>query len=442
MKQATVIEFPSDREKKEQIRKRKPINSGKKGRIYSRSGKLWVDFHYLGQRVREPSGLNDTAANQRDLRRQLDLIVAEIENGAFEFTKRFPYSNKKEKIAELEGRLVTTEPGDVLFGEYVKRWWNEMEPGMTENQIRDYTSILNHHLVPYFSKIQFSEFTPVLMKKFLAQLKAKEVGPKKPISAKRIQNVMIPLRVITRDAIVEHGWNGFPDPFFGMKLPKVPKTRVFPFSFREWNILMEFILPWYRPYFQFAVQTGLRPSEQVALKWQAVDADFIHIELSRVRNREKTELKTEESRRSIAIRPAMAETLEIQKKLTANVGSPYVFINTEGRPILQDKLRELWMRAIKKTGLKYRRMYETRHTFASWALASGEMPEWVARTLGHVDTSMVYRTYGRYIPNLTRTDGSAFERQWAAGLNDVVPENRHNFRHNGHFSGFQEDLTD
>ncbi|MDX9823164.1 MAG: hypothetical protein RBT20_14615, partial [Syntrophales bacterium] len=60
----------------------------------------------------------------------------------------------------------------------------------------------------------------------------------------------------------------------------------------------------------------------------------------------------------------------------------------------------------------YRRMYETRHTFASWALAAGESPEWVARTLGHVNTSMVFKTYGRYIPNLTRQDGSAFERQF------------------------------
>ena len=247
-------------------------------------------------------------------------------------------------------------------------------------------------------------------------MRSKKVAPKKPISPKRIQNVMIPLRVITRDAIVEYGWSDFPDPFFGMKLPRVPKFRVFPFSFREWKVLMEFMLPWYRPYFHFAVQTGLRPSEQVALKWQALDRDFIHIELSRVRNREKTDLKTEDSRRSIAIRPAMAETIEIQKKLTGGLNSPYVFINTEGRPILQDKLREVWMRVMKKTDLKYRRIYETRHTFASWALAAGESPEWVARTLGHVDTSMVYRTYGRYIPNLTRKDGSAFEKQWAAGL--------------------------
>jgi len=147
------------------------------------------------------------------------------------------------------------------------------------------------------------------------------------------------------------------------------------------------------------------------LKWLAIDDAYVHIELSRVRNREKMDLKTEDSRRSLAIRSNMAEILANQKQLTKNVQSPYIFINTEGRPILQDKLRELWTRAIKKSRLRYRRMYETRHTFASWALAAGETPEWVARTLGHVDTSMVYRTYGRFIPNLTRRDGSAFEQQ-------------------------------
>jgi len=31
----------------------------------------------------------------------------------------------------------------------------------------------------------------------------------------------------------------------------------------------------------------LKVSEQIALKWGAIDNEFIHIELSRVRNREK-----------------------------------------------------------------------------------------------------------------------------------------------------------
>ena len=42
-------------------------------------------------------------------------------------------------------------------------------------------------------------------------------------------------------------------------------------------------------------------------------------------------------------------------------------------------------------------------------LAAGENPEWVARQLGHSTTEMLFRVYSRYIPNVTRRDGSAFE---------------------------------
>ncbi len=241
---------------------------------------------------------------------------------------------------------------------------------------------------------------------------------------------MIPLRVIVKDALCEYGWATLSDPFWGVKIPAARKIRVNPFSFREWKLLMEHMLPWYRPYFEFAVQTGLRPSEQVAIKWAAIDDEFIHIELSRVRNQEKSDMKTTESNRRIAIRPTMARILQEQLNLTAHMESPYVFVNIAGRPILQDKLRETWERVMTKSGLPYRRMYETRHTFASWALAAGEAPEWVARTLGHVNTSMVYKTYGRYIPNLTRQDGSAFEQQFATEMAHRTAQNGHNFGHN------------
>ena len=52
---------------------------------------------------------------------------------------------------------------------------------------------------------------------------------------------------------------------------------------------------------------------QVALKWGAIDSEFIHIELSRVYNREKTDIKTEDSRRSIQIRPGIQKWIDKQK---------------------------------------------------------------------------------------------------------------------------------
>ena len=61
-------------------------------------------------------------------------------------------------------------------------------------------------------------------------------------------------------------------------------------------------------------------------------------------------------------------------------------------------------------GINYRRPYETRHTAATLWLASGEAPEWIARQMGHSNTKMLFEIYSRFVPNLTRQDGSAFER--------------------------------
>ena len=59
--------------------------------------------------------------------------------------------------------------------------------------------------------------------------------------------------------------------------------------------------------------------------------------------------------------------------------------------------------------LPKRNPYQTRHTAATLWLAAGESPEWIARQLGHANTSMLFRVYSRYIPNLIGRDGAAFE---------------------------------
>jgi integrase len=55
-----------------------------------------------------------------------------------------------------------------------------------------------------------------------------------------------------------------------------------------------------------------------------------------------------------------------------------------------------------------------RHTAATLWLASGEAPEWVARQLGHSSTQMLFTVYSRFVPNMTRQDGSAIDRLLAS----------------------------
>ncbi len=333
----------------------------------------------------------------------------------------------------LKGKGFNKSPEEVLFKDYVSHWWEEMSPGMTEGQVRDYSGVLKNHLSPFFGDMAFSDINSVSIKKFLVHLKARKNRYGNPLAAKTIINYMTPFKVIYNDALVEYEWDDLKNPFQGVKLPKPVKRRIQPFDYMEWIIFLDNMFYWYKPYFKFAVQTGLRPSEQVALKWDAIDNDFIYIECSRVRNIEKDDLKTEGSTRRIGLRQNMLMTLDKQWGLTKKLGLPYVFITTKGLPIRQENLGKRWRKAFFECQIRYRCMYETRHTFASWALAAGESPECVARTLGHVNTAMVYRTYGRYIPNLTRHDGSEFERRYTDAINNEkksLGTIRHNFRHN------------
>ena len=73
----------------------------------------------------------------------------------------------------------------------------------------------------------------------------------------------------------------------------------------------------------------------MALKWGAIDDRFMHIELSRVRNVEKTDLKTPESNRRIEIRPSIRKVLDQQKTQLAECQSPYVFLNTQGGQLIR-----------------------------------------------------------------------------------------------------------
>jgi len=69
--------------------------------------------------------------------------------------------------------------------------------------------------------------------------------------------------------------------------------------------------------------------------------------------------------------------------------------------------KRVWKPALKKAGLEYREMKQTRHSFATNALSCGENPLWIASVMGHRDTDMIIRVYGKYIENFNGTrDGN------------------------------------
>lgn len=76
--------------------------------------------------------------------------------------------------------------------------------------------------------------------------------------------------------------------------------------------------------------------------------------------------------------------------------------------------RTAWVHTIKKAGIRYRNPYQTRHTYASMMLSGGENIMWVASQMGHVDTEMVMKTYGKWIPDDASKKGYRPINNWGA----------------------------
>lgn len=108
--------------------------------------------------------------------------------------------------------------------------------------------------------------------------------------------------------------------------------------------------------------------------------------------------------------PPVRKALEKQRVVAA--GSELVFPNILGRHIsIANLRRRVWYATLTKANLRLRDFYNTRHTFATHALAAGEDPGWVAKMLGHTTLHMLVTRYYQYVPNLTRKDGSLLA-QW------------------------------
>jgi integrase len=166
----------------------------------------------------------------------------------------------------------------------------------------------------------------------------------------------------------------------------------------------------FRHYFTVRFFTGLRTGEVHGLQWKYVDFDRREI---RVRETfvlgEDEYTKTDSSQRDIQMSQVVFDALKEQHKATGTM--KYVFCNRNGDPLdNKNFISRVWNPLLRYLGLKIRRPYQCRHTAATLWLASGEAPEWIARQLGHSTTEMLFRVYSRYVPNLTRKDGSAFER--------------------------------
>ncbi len=383
------------------------------GVINIRSGKLVIDFRFKGQRCREQTQLTDTPANRRRLEKLLKCIEADITLGTFDYAKYFPKSKKVKKFAALaerkrKAKAYFESPDAPRLNEFAEIWLSEKQIEWRKGHYEDVDGILRKYIIPMFGSKKISAITKQQILSFRSTL-AKVPGRKgKVLSPSRINHIMTPLRMMLNEAADRYE---FTSPWKNIKALKVGRTEVDPFNLQEVELVIKNAPANFQAYYITRFFTGLRTSEIDGLMWKDVDLknQTITVNQSLVRG-ELSDLKTEGSYRVVMLPDRVVEALAEHKK-TSIIKDKYVFTNAKHQPLnYQVVSRSVWYPTLRKARLRPRNPYQTRHTYATLLLASGESPEWIANQMGHTTTTMLFRVYSRYVPNLTRRDGSAFER--------------------------------
>ena len=379
------------------------------------TGKLFFDFRFQNTRCREQTALDDNPVNRRKLEGILKRIEAEITLGTFEYSRYFPGSSNAKKFAEAANQRARAQVrATPLFSEFAEVWLSEMSAQWRNSHISTIESTLRAHLEPMFGEKEVGSITKAEILSFRSQLAKVRNGKDKPLSAERINHIMTPLRMVLNEAADRFE---FTSPYVGIKSIKVPRTDVEPFTFDEVKQILETVRPDFKNYYIVRFLTGMRTGEIDGLQWQYVDFERRQILVRQALvNDELVYTKNDGSFRTIDMSGPVYEALQSQHQATGEF--EYVFCTRNGKPMAHRNITQrVWYPLLRHLGLRKRRPYQTRHTAATLWLASGEAPEWIARQMGHTTTEMLFRVYSRYVPNLTRRDGSAMERLLMNELN-------------------------
>ncbi|QPI52885.1 site-specific integrase [Massilia antarctica] len=356
---------------------------------------LQIAFVFRGVRCRESLRLEPTAANIRYAEGLRAEISRKIISESFKYHDYFPDSPR----AVLFGHVVTKKTIGDLLRAHMLGYEHAAAHGQMSPSTRDgYRKIIDGHLLPQFGAIEVRLLTPAPVREWVGAL---------GVTAKTARNILSVLRSVLDDAVNDELIEQNPLDKIALKklLTRTAKKTVYevdPFDELEVRAILAAATGEARNLFQFAFWAGLRTSELIGLEWG--DIDWIHgqvrVQRAVVAKTEKG-TKTEAGKRDVLMLPLARAALQAQKEHTFLIGGRVFHNPRTCTPWETDaQIRKTcWTAILKKAGVRYRNPYQTRHTYASRMLSAGENPWWVAKQMGHVDVEMVFRHYGKWMPN-------------------------------------------
>lgn len=286
-----------------------------------------------------------------------------------------------------------------FFVEYIETYAKRT---MKPSSVKNHLDIWKDHIEPKLGHLQMKDLKPLIMKDFIAQL-ADHLAP---ASKRKIYNNLN--SILNRAA----KWQVIAkNPLDGIDPPKLIKKKVQVYDENQLDIFLDALelapMHW-KMFYLFALETGCRTGEIIAMTWDKVNYINNEVEISAnayYDNGMKISTTKNEKERLIAINPDFMQALrawEIELgKIRDKAGEVweesrrFLFPNLSTGNMLNKHSPRTWLNKFRdKHNLDKITPHGFRHIHASYLLMRGESEKVVGERMGHSRTSVTTDTYG------------------------------------------------
>lgn len=370
--------------------------------------------------IRKSIGLPVTLQNIEFAKHILAEIKADIQNRTYANDPEFFWKKHFPNASEAQTQNISVRQ---CFSEYIE----ENSGGLSDSvldKLKSSLSWLNHYLLADkpIKSLDKTQLENIRTKTVSGHKESKFSG----CAVSTVKEYTNSFKKILDHAVEKEYIKTNPVPTL-KKLPKddygleCEDDDIRPFSQTELNSLLDVVhVPHVRQMIKLLAWSGLRHGELKALAWEDVhfDKNYIHVRYNLTRKGNLKLPKTRAGIRKIDLLPAAKEVLLEMKKLTYGIAPQIdvihyrnqktkelkrrrVFLSRDNKPYRRPELSTVpkqWANWLLEANLNYRPAYQLRHTYASQMLMAGAQPTWLAAQLGHSDTSMISKIYGKWIP--------------------------------------------
>jgi len=332
-------------------------------------------------------------------------------------TKKEAEAKMRDLISEYD-RGSITKPSSKSLNDFLSDWFLIRKSKIRQRTLNDYQGIAGRYIKEDLGKLPLKALTPLRIQKTYQALLDRGLSPQ---TVRRLHTV---LKQSLGQAVK---WRLLPhNPSTDVDLPRCRAAKVIRAMNADQAFLFVTACEGHRwgMVLVFALETGMRPEEYLALQWSDIDWLRSQVSVQKTLIRPKgggwrfDEPKTESSRRTVSLGEKLLKDLKAyrseqrQKRLAMgtvwNSDHDFVFTNDEGGPIhATNLLLRGFKPLLKEAGLPSSfRLYDLRHTHATLLLLSGEHIKVVSERLGHASVSITLDTYSHVLPQMQASSAS------------------------------------